>query len=57
MKEEKMLLILKHIHVVCFNLEWQYRYLTDKTDFLFSGTHGIVEWSTVKINGIREVEC
>ena len=37
MKEEKMLLIMKHI--VCFNLAWQWRYLTDKTGFLFIGTH------------------
>ena len=37
MKEEKMLLIMKH--TVCFNLAWQWRYLTDKTGFLFIGTH------------------
>ena len=38
MKEEKMLLIMKHI--VGFNIAWQRRYLTDKTGFLFCGTHG-----------------
>ena len=39
MKEEKMLLIMKY--TVCFNLAWQWRYLTDKTGFLFIGTHCI----------------
>ena len=39
MKEEKMLLIMKH--TVCFNLAWQWKYLTDKTGFLFIGTHCI----------------
>ena len=37
MKEEKMLLIMKH--TVCFNLAWQWRYLTHNTGFLFIGTH------------------
>ena len=39
MKEEKILLIMKHI--VCFDLAWQRRYLTKKTGFLFCGTHCI----------------
>ena len=39
MKEEEMLLIMKHI--VGFNIAWQRRYLTDKTGFLFCGTHCI----------------
>ena len=39
MKEEKMPLIIKHI--VWLNLAWQWRYLTDKTGFLFIGTHCI----------------
>ena len=39
MKEEKMLLIIKH--TACFNLAWQWIYLTDKTGFLFIGTHCI----------------
>ena len=43
MKEEKMLLIMKCI--VCFNLAWQKRYLTEKTGFLFCGTHCIVSIS------------
>ena len=33
-KTENMLLIMKH--AVCFNLAWQWRYLTDKTGFLSS---------------------
>ena len=40
MKEEKMPLIMKHI--VWFNLASQWRYLTDKTGFLFIGTHCMV---------------
>ena len=32
-----MTLIMKHI--VWLNLAWQWRYLTDKTGFLFIGTH------------------
>ena len=28
-------------HTICFNLAWQWRYLTDKTGFLFIGTHCI----------------
>ena len=39
MREEKLPLIMKHI--VCFNLAWQWRYLTDKTGFLYIGTHCI----------------
>ena len=41
MKEEKMLLIMKY--TVFFNLAWQWRYLTDKTGFLFIGTHCIMK--------------
>ena len=37
MKEEKMPLIMKHI--IWFSLAWQWRYPTDKTGFLFIGTH------------------
>ena len=33
-------LIMKYI--VCFDLAWQRRYLTEKTGFLFCGTHCIV---------------
>ena len=40
MKEETMPLIMKLI--VWLNLEWQWRYLTDKTGFLFIGMHCIV---------------
>ena len=47
MKEEKMLLIMKHI--VCFNLAWQWRYLTDKTGFLFIGTHCITRFTNTSI--------
>ena len=32
-EKEKMLLIMKY--TVCFNLAWQWRYLTDKTGFTF----------------------
>ena len=39
MKEEKISLIIKYI--VWLKLAWQWRYLTDKTGFLFIGTHGI----------------
>ena len=39
MKEEKMPLIMKYI--VRLNLAWQWRYPTDKTGFLFIGTHCI----------------
>ena len=39
-----MLLIMKH--TVCFNLAWQWRYLTDKTGFLFIGTHCIAACTT-----------
>ena len=39
MKEEKMPLIMKHI--VWLDLAWQWRYLTDKTGFLFIGMHCI----------------
>ena len=38
MKEGKMPLTMKHI--VWLKLGRQWRYLTDKTGFLFSGTHG-----------------
>ena len=44
LKEEKMLLIMKH--TVCFNLAWQWRYLTDKTGFLFIGTHCTYSWKS-----------
>ena len=47
MKEEKMLLIMKH--TVCFNLAWQWRYLTDKTGFLFIGTHCIAASKFVSV--------
>ena len=43
MKEEKMPLIMKHI--VWLNLAWQWRYLTDKSGFLFIGTHCIAKRS------------
>ena len=38
-KKRKCFLIIKY--TVCFNLAWQWRYLTDKTGFLFIGTHCI----------------
>ena len=54
MKEEKMLLIMKHI--VGFNIAWQRKYLTDKTGFLFCGTHCIcwkkfTRWFSTECNG------
>ena len=43
--KEKMPLIMKHI--VWLKLAWQWRYLTDKTGFLFIGTHCI--WTSYYI--------
>ena len=39
MKEEKLPLIMKHM--VWLNIAWQWRYLTNKTGFLFIGTYCI----------------
>ena len=47
MKEGKMPLNMKHI--VWLKLRLQWRYLTDKTGFLFSGTHSIDEKNVAQI--------
>ena len=48
MKEDKMPLIIKYI--IWLKLAWQWRYLTDKTGFLFIGTHCIVTWRWYCVN-------
>ena len=55
MKEEEMLLIMKDI--VCFNLAWQLRNLTDKTGFLFIGTHCKVSYGTQKLTKSKKCSC
>ena len=55
MKEEKMLLIMKHI--VCFNLAWQWRYLIDKSGFLFIGTHCILKELQTLLDILKFLDC
>ena len=52
-KKRKMLLIPKYI--VWLNLTWQWRYLTDKTGFLFIGTHCTVKTLYNEILGTWEL--